>query len=351
MISAIVVNWNGRAYLARCLDALLAQEPRPDEVLLVDNASDDGSREMVARDYPAVQIVDSGGNRGASAARNVGVAAAQHEHCLLLDNDVVLEPGALAALLARLDGRSAVGMVQARSLCGDDPQTVHYDGADLLFIGTLALHNWFGKLQDARPHDGAVGAGIALCFLTKRSVYLDVGGFDERMFILYEDNDFSWRLRMTGREVHVAEEALCLHLGGTVGLSMRTPDAKYSSRRTYLHCRNRWILLGANMRWRTLLITMPAQLGYAALYTVFALSRGNAWAALRGHGAAVLALPHILRRRSIQRRRTVADRDLLVAGGMTPSPGVAQTGLAAGVRRASDRIFAGYWKLTRRICG
>ena len=64
--------WNGKAYLPDCVGALLAQEPPPDEVIVVDNHSDDGSRDVVAERFPAVRVVDTGGNRGPCHARNVG---------------------------------------------------------------------------------------------------------------------------------------------------------------------------------------------------------------------------------------------------------------------------------------
>ncbi|MCA8942280.1 MAG: glycosyltransferase [Planctomycetes bacterium] len=352
MISAIVVNFNGLAYLPDCLAALHAQDPAPEEVLLVDNASDDGSTAWVAAHYPAVRILDAGDNRGPARARNLGVDAASNETCLLLDNDVVLQPGALATLRAELDGAPETAIVQARSLCGDDPDRVHYDHADLHFLGTLVLHNWFRPLSSATAPSGPVGAAIALCFLTRRSVYRAVGGFDEKMFILYEDNEFSWRVRMCGHDIRLAPEARCLHLGGTVGLSVRSAEAPYPARRTFLHCRNRWFVLGACMRWRTLLFTLPAQLAYAGLYFGFAVSRGHAIAALRGHFAALLAFPAILRRRRpVQSIRVRPDRDLLVALPMTANPGLADRGFKAWLRRTSDRGFALYWRVVRGICG
>ena len=165
-ISAVVVNWNGANYLAECLTALLAQEPPPDEVLLLDNHSDDGSRQLVAERFPAVRIVDLGDNRGPCAARNRGVEVAQHELCLLLDNDVVLQPGCLTAMLRTMQADARCALVQARSLCGDRPDIVHYDGGDLHFLGTLVLHNWYRPLAKATTPTGPIGASIALCLLT-----------------------------------------------------------------------------------------------------------------------------------------------------------------------------------------
>src|SRR5690606_19682675 len=175
VVSAIVINWNGQDYLSECLDALLAQVPPPAEIIVVDNHSDDASTSVVADRYPGLRLIDTGFNGGPCHARNVGAAAASHERVLFLDNDVVLRPGALAALLACMDEDQAIAMVQARSVCGDDQDIVHYDGGDLHFLGTLVLRNWYRKLSEASDAPGPIGAAIALCFLAKKSVYQQVG--------------------------------------------------------------------------------------------------------------------------------------------------------------------------------
>ncbi len=351
-VSVIVVNWNGRDYLPACLDALLAQVPRPDEVLVVDNHSDDGSRELVASRFPDVKVIDSGRNGGPCFARNTGIAAASHERCLLLDNDVVLHPGALAALLRQLDADPQAAMVQARSVCGDDPSVVHYDGGDLHFLGTLVLRNWYRPLAEAKAPTGPVGAAIALCFLTRKSVYEQVSGFDENLFILYEDNEFSYKLRMRGYTIYLCPEAMCTHLAGTAGLSMRGEGARYPGRRTFLHSRNRWYVLLVCMRWRTFFLTMPAQLLYGAVYAAFGHRRGHWRDWWSAKGELLRLIPKALRARGpAQRGRTVPDRQLLVAAPMTLNPGLAERGAAASVRRLLDRFFAAYWWLVRRLCG
>lgn len=351
MVSAIVVNWNGRAYLPECLAALLAQEPPPSEVLVVDNHSDDGSRELVAEQFPTVRVIDTGWNAGPCHARNVGVAAARDELCLCLDNDVVLHPGALAALQRCLDRDPATAVVQARSLCSDDPTVVHYDGGDLHFLGTLVLHNWYRPLASAHDPQGPIGASIALCFLVRRAVYTAVGGFDPNLFILYEDNEFSYKVRMRGHRIRLCPEARCTHKAGTAGLSVRG-EAAYPERRTFLHSRNRWYVLFTCMRWRTLLLTVPAQLVYGVVYAAFGWRRGHFGAWWRGKGDLLRLLPKALAARgAAQRGRTVPDRALLVATPMTLNPGLAERGGAATLRRALDRFFAGYWWLVRRLCG
>ena len=351
MVSAIVVNWNGRAYLPECIDALLAQVPPPAEVIVVDNHSDDGSRELVAERYPRVRVIDTGRNAGPCHARNVGIAAAQHELCLCIDNDVVLHPGALAALLAEMEHDPRAAMVQARSLCGDDPTVVHYDGGELHFLGTLVLHNWYRPLAAATRPAGPVGAAIALCFLTKKSVYEAVGGFDERLFILYEDNEFSYKLRMRGHTIRLCADALCTHKAGTAGLSVRG-EGSYPGRRTYLHSKNRWYVLITCMRWRTFWLTVPAQLVYGVVYAAFGVRRGHLRDWLRGKWELLKMLPRAVRARAkAQAGRTVPDRDLLVAAPVTLNPGLAEKGAAAALRRGLDRFFGLYWRCVRRLCG
>lgn len=351
MLSAIVVNWNGQDYLPDCLDALLAQDPPPDEILVVDNHSDDRSREVVAERYPQVRLIDTGFNGGPCHARNVGAKSATHDRLLFLDNDVVVHQGAVAALQRAMDADSKVAMVQARSLCGDDQDVVHYDGGDLHFLGTLVLRNWYCPVSEAESPDGPVGAGIALCFLVDKAAYEQVGGFDENLFILYEDNEFSYKLRMRGHLIQLCPDALCTHKAGTVGLSVRG-EARYPGRRTMLHSKNRWYVLFTCMRWRTLLLTAPAQLVYGVVYAGFGLRSGHLGSWLKGKWALLTLLPRAFAARGpAQRGRTVPDRDLLVAAPMTLNPGLADRGAGAALRRGLDRFFAGYWRLVRGLCG
>jgi GT2 family glycosyltransferase len=351
VISAIVVNWNGREYLGRCLGALQDQA-RVDEILLVDNHSEDGSREMVAEMFPDVRIIDIGANLGPAHARNVGVAQARNDLCLLLDNDVVLQEGAVARLEEALTATPRAAMAQARSLCGDEPNRVHYDSADLHFLGTLVLHNWYLPLAEASRPNGPVGAGIALCFLTRKSLYQEVGGFNKSLFILYEDNEFSYKLRMRGYTIHLVADAICVHLGGTAGLSVRGANAEYPARRTYLHSRNRWYVLLTCMRWRTFFLTMPAQLLYGLVYAVFGHQRGHMREWWMGKWALLKMIPDALRcRKAAQRGRTVADRELLVAAPLTLNPGLVDSTLSRWVRGFMNRFFSTYWRIVRGLCG
>ena len=347
----MIINWNGEAYLGPCLSALLGQDPPPDEVIVVDNHSEDGSRGLVERGFEGVRFVDTGANLGAPAARNRGLQEAKGDQILFLDNDVLLEPGALLALHSALDADPRCALVQVRSVVADRPELLHYDAADLQYLGTLVLHGFFAPRREHESAARSVGAFVALGFLVRREAIDRVGGFDPDLFILFEDNDLSWRLRMHGWSIRLATAAVAKHAAGTAGLSFRDPAARYAPRRMYLHARNRWLVLLQCARWRTLVLTLPAQCLYSLVYTLFAISRGGFLAAVRGHFAVVLALPRSLRRRRLQRGRTVPDRELLCSLPMTANPGLADGGSRAALRRGLDRCYAGWWKLTRRLCG
>ncbi len=351
-VSVVVVNWNGERYLPECLDAIFLQTPPPGEVIVADNHSDDGSRALLAARYPQVKVIDLGSNLGPAAARNRGVEAATGERVLCVDNDVVLQPGVLARLNAALDADPRAALVQARSVLAAAPDTVHYDAADVHYLGMLVLHNWYRPLRDATAFDRPLSGAVALCFLARRAAYLAVGGFYAPMFILYEDNDLALRLRLRGFTVRHEASAIVLHKGGTEGLSMRGEGARYPPRRTFLHSRNRWLLLLTCLHWRTLLLTLPAQLAYDGVHLLFAIKQGHFGAWLSGKWAVVRMLGATWRRRrEVQRTRVVADRDLLVGLPFSFNPQIGKRGLGAIVRRGLDVAFVGYWRLVRWACG
>ena len=350
-VSAVVVNWNGRSYLDGCLRSIFEQDPPPAEVLLADNHSSDGSREWVAERFPQVRIVDTGRNGGPGLARNSGVRQARHDQVLLVDNDVILEPGCLASLSRTLAAHADAGIVQARSLCHDRPELVHYDAADLHYLGLLVHRNWLRPVAQASRPDGPVGAAISLCFLTERGKFEAAGGFNEQLFFYFEDTDFAWRMRLLGHQVYLDADAHCLHRTGTAGLSARHA-ASMPARRTFFHSRNRWLVLLTCLRLRSLALLMPAQLLYTVVHFAFAAAQGHAFAWLRGKLDLLRMLPQAWRwRTAIQRRRICADRDLLVAAPLTLTPGVADRGVKAGLRRGLDVVYAFHWRLVRRWCG
>jgi GT2 family glycosyltransferase len=354
-VSAVLVNYNGKDYLESCVASLLREEL--EEILLVDSGSDDGAaQEIAARAQDAgwpLRLVDLGANLGPSAARNRGLREAQHDLVLLIDNDVELSEGSLERLCAALAEDERRALVQARSVLFDEPNIVHYDGGTQHYLGWASLRNWYRPLAECAADPGASHGGavqldiaISLCCLARRQPLLDVGGYDEEMFILVEDVALSFALRLAGYEVAVAENALCLHKAGTAGLSTRGASRSYAAHRSFLLSRNRWIFLLSHYRYSSLLLLTPAFAIYGLVHLAFVLRSGHLWAWLRGKAAVALSLGYILRRRRmLQRQRVRGDGQLFSCPALTFNPGLAEGGLRGLVQRVLGGILEFYWAL------
>jgi len=350
-IRAVVCNYNGREHLPPCLAALRAQTRALDGILVVDNASDDGSCELLVREHPDVRVEALARNDGPCPARNRGLELVDDEWVLLVDNDAVLASDALEKLeRAALENPDAV-LLQPRSVFDSQPDVVHYDGGELHFCGLFSLRNFHVPLARAQGHGTLeVGGAIAVALLARRSVLRELGGFDPSYFVLFEDLDLSQRLRMAGHRILSVEDAVCRHRGGTAGISYRGA-VDYPRRRAFLHSRNRWIHLLKNHAWRTLLLSAPALIAYEVVWALFTLASGTFAGYLQGKWAFLRGISRTLRARAeVQRMRKVRDSDLLVGGPLTIAPQLDRGGARSLALRALDLGLRGWWALVRPLC-
>ena len=349
-ISVVIVNYNGAEHLPHCLDAVFRQSMRVDEVLLIDNASSDGSEQAACERHPSVRLIRLATNAGPCPARNAGLEAARNHWVLLLDNDAVLLPDTLAQLANAAAAYPTNVILQPRSVFAGEPTRVHYDGGSLHYVGLFSLRNFYVPLAEA-VGDGlsAVDGVISVALLVQREAILETGGFDPAFFILFEDLDLSLRLGAAGHTMLSVEDALVHHRGGTPGISFRSgPDYPHS--RAFYHSRNRWLVLLKNYSWSTLFIAAPGLALYEFVWFGFTLLNGSFFAYLRGKWAFLLALPRTLAsRKLIQRARTVPDRDLLVGGPLTITPGLQSSGLRGLVLATLDRSLALWWRFARYL--
>ncbi len=342
-VTATITNWNGRQYLEGCIGSLLAQTRVPSRIILVDNASTDGSVEFVRERFPSVEILELPVNGGPCPARNAGLEAADTTWVLQVDNDVHLASDCLERLLAHREKECAI--LQPRALFDGERDRIHYDGGHFHYVGMMTLVNFYTPLRDAgdRPRD--IDAAISFALLLHREKVLEAGGYDPAHFILFEDHDLSLRVRQRGHVVRHVPDAIAYHREGTAGISFRTEQA-YSPRRVLFHSRNRWFVLLKCHSWRSLLLGVPGFLAYEAAYLAFALRKGHGGAWCLGKWQLLRALPRLLRqRRVVQRARRVRDRDLLRADPLTVSP-LIRPGRAL---RALSRFLTVWWRLVRPL--
>lgn len=209
--SVIIPAWNGREFLPDCLDAVLAQEGVQFEVLVVDDHSPDDSADLVSRHYPQVRLLRNEHNLGFAGACNVGLRAARGAILVLLNQDTVVRPGWLAALVRMFDAER-VGVVGCKILYPDG-QTVQHAGGWIEWPLGLTYHYGHhepddGRWDEPRPVDFVTGASMAL----RRSVLDTVGLLDEGFWPGYfEDTDFCVRAGQAGYEVWYTPEAVLVH--------------------------------------------------------------------------------------------------------------------------------------------
>ncbi len=348
-ISAVVCNFQGQDYLPECLGALLALGEQLDEILVVDDGSTDGSLALLAREFPSVRVHALATNGGPCRARNEGLARAKNRWVLAVDNDAVLAPDVLSKLRAALEADESAVLAQPRSVVAHEPTRVHYDGGQFHYVGLFALRNFYRPLAEAEGQGVVeVDGYISICGLMDRQRVLELGGFDELLFILFEDFDLSWRLRLAGERLLSVEDALVRHKSGTPGISFRA--SQYPERRAFFHSRNRWlVMLKCHAGW-TLLVSLPGILLYELAWLLFTLKAGHAKSYLHGKLAFFRHLPRTLaNRQRIQAGRRVRDSRLLVGGPLTLSPQLVVDPRGARSARLLSALLAAWWACARRL--
>jgi N-acetylglucosaminyl-diphospho-decaprenol L-rhamnosyltransferase len=204
----VIPTWRARELLARCLSALRA-DPSPKRVIVVDNASGDGSAELVRSEFPEVTLVALSENFGFGRAVNAGVQVGQGKAIVLVNNDVLVAPGFVNAIVAPL-AAPGVGMVAGLTTI---PETDLIDAFGIELDRGLAAYNRGRRAPIGAPAGRlAMPSGGAAAY--RREAWEAAGGFDEALFAYGEDVDLGLRLRALGWEAAEAPAARGVHLGG-----------------------------------------------------------------------------------------------------------------------------------------
>ncbi len=320
-VSVVVVNWNGRHLLERCLNSLIAQDYPNFEIVLVDNGSADGSVEFVRANYRKVRIVESSANLGYAGGCNLGFENSANEYVVLLNNDTKLSPTLLSRLVRTLDEFprvAAVAGLAVSSLEGaasERPRIPLFGVTAKHFLGTHDLNDLFY----------APGA----CLMLRRS--LSSPPFDSDYFAYDEDVYLSWRLRLLGHTVTIDPNACFEH------------DEFSTSRRikeyvTFRGERNRWTNLLIFYQRQTLAKVAPI-VGFTILAKLLSGTQGlkpklhaYLWIALNLHTI-------LSKRAAIQSERVASDaeitRHMTAAIAFPSNP----------VYRLANRLVSGYLRV------
>lgn len=226
-ISAVIVSWNTRDLLSRCIGSVTrqAEDARLKvEIIVVDNASSDGTAGHIRRRFPAVTVIALPENRGFAAANNLGIAQAQGAALLLLNPDTEMLPGSLSGLWRALQASPRIGMVGSLLLNPDGSlQSAGYcfPGLVQMFLDLFPIHpRLIGSRLNGRmpPGDGlsplAIDHPLGACMLARRSVIEQVGALDDQYFMYSEEIDWCRRIKAGGWTILTAPSARVIHYGG-----------------------------------------------------------------------------------------------------------------------------------------
>jgi GT2 family glycosyltransferase len=299
-VSVLVLNWNGAPHLPRCLEALQVQTWRDFEVLVLDNASTDGSVDEVERRWPGFHLVRFEHNLGFAAANNRGARLARGRWLAFLNNDAFPQPDWLERLIEAAQTRPEFTFFASRLVYAGDTERMQAAG-DVLNISGFAWSRDNGfPLEAAHLAPEEVFSACAAAAMYQRQAFLEVGGFNEDFVSHLEDVDLGFRLRMVGRRCLYVPSAVVSHVG----------SASYgaeSERTVYQVQRNVVWLYVANMPGRLFWKYLPAHLAGNLVFLLYYALHGRGRAVLRAKLDALGGLPGALRRRRrVQSARTAA---------------------------------------------
>lgn len=319
-VSILIVNYNGAHLLRPCLDSLRLIKARSFEVVLVDNASGDNSRQVLA-EYPEVRVIRSAANLGFAGGNNLGLPHCTGRYVLLLNNDTVVPPGFLQQLTDYLDIHPRVGVVQGKMLLPKHGGCLDVCGSFLTWFGLPYHYGYFKPDGPQYQRSYPVFSGKGACLMFRRDLIAKVGGFlfDDDFFCYYEETDFCHRVWLAGAEVHFVPSEPVLHfMGSTSG----APHADFVLRH-YLS--NMAFSLSANLGWGSLLLTLPLFYGTllaGALASILARRWGPLQAQVQAALLPVRQFGKIRRRRRlIAGLRQARDREIFKRIRRTPRPG------------------------------
>lgn len=326
-VAVIVVNWNSGPHLRECLTALGHQRLRPARVLVVDNASVDGSAEGVERWLPGAELIRLAQNVGFAAANNRAVQMAENcEWVGLLNPDAFPEPDWLEALLRAARASPDYRFFASRLVSARLPDVLDGTGDVYAAAGPAWRRDHGRRVTAAQRPAGEVFSPCAAAALYARNAFLEAGGFDENFFCYFEDVELAFRLRLAGHRCLYVPEAIARHVG-SASAGRGSSFALYHGHRNLV-----WTYF-KNMPLALLVLYLPVHLLWNAAAMVWFSLRGPAAPILRAKRDALLGLPRVLRqRRTVQARRAIGVRELRRA---------MLGGLAAPLVEAARR--AGFW--------
>ena len=205
-VSIIIVNYNGKQLLEKCLESLFKVEYVNFEVIVVDNNSADNTIEFVTKNYPSVIIAKLNSNKGFAEPNNIAAKITKGKYLLFLNNDTIVTPDFISEMIKVMENDKTIGICQSLLLKPDGSIDSGGDFIDKLGV----VYNSKTKSSEIREISSARGASMII----HKKIFEKLGGFDEKFFLSFEDVDLGWRTWIVGYRVVLVPNSIVYHYGG-----------------------------------------------------------------------------------------------------------------------------------------
>ena len=206
LVSVVIVNYDGKEHLEKCLKSLFEVTYSNFEVIIVDNHSTDQSISFLKENYPQIKIKHLEKNYGFAYPNNLGAKTANGKYILFLNNDTIVTPDFITELVASFQNNLKLAICQSMLLKLDDTVDSSGDYVDSLGIA----FNSKEKIVQPREILSARGASM----MVRKDIFEELSGFDEKFFVSFEDVDLGWRAWIKGYTVMIAPKSVVHHIGG-----------------------------------------------------------------------------------------------------------------------------------------
>lgn len=333
-ITVAVVSYNSSKVIAETVQSILDQDyPEITEIMVVDNHSTDGCRELIASQFSTVHVIDMGDNRGPNPPRNAALRQAQTDWVLLMDDDIVLAKDAITELEKAVHRNPDIGIASAQIRFAHKPDQIQYNGAHIHYVGGAVMNH----LNTERPVTcEAVPAGTMLVDRKKAET---IGLFDEDFFYGWADGDFSFRMTIAGYPCVNVARAKVYHKKEKKGM----PWIRFQ-------VRNRWWFMLKTYNTRTLIVTMPMILLNQLAIMGFCAMKGQLGNFIKGSLDVWGSLPSVFRKRKqVMAFKKLKDKQTLSGKNIDLLGDTGGSGLVKLAGAGLNGIFSFYWFFTKRL--
>lgn len=242
-VSIVIVNWNTKNLLKNCLNSVYQTiNSLTLEIIVVDNASSDGSVEMLERDFPQTIIIGNQENKGFGTANNQAFAVMKGKYALLLNTDALLTPDAVHKLWSFCEANSQAAIVCGQLLNADGSKQnsiASFPSLLTLVANTSLLEYLFPKQFPSKRYEHArpieVDSAVGACMMIRKRALDETGFFDERYFFFFEETDLAYKMYKSGWKIYHIPDAYIYHLQGqSIGSNLRSRIEFYRSRYQFL---------------------------------------------------------------------------------------------------------------------